>query len=459
MPSATAAVTEADPAATRVVAASAGRSRPAADPRRRPRRRGTGTEIVTLSSSTIDDGLRVVTERMVDARSVTMGFWVGTGSVDETGALWGASHFLEHLLFKGTTTRSARSIAEAVDASGGDMNAFTTREYTAFYVRLLAEQADIGLDILSDILWSPAFRPDEFESERQVILEEILMHNDEPADLVHDVLAGALWPDHPLGREVLGEEDTISAMTRGQVADFHGEHYRPGNMVFAAAGALDHDRVAASLTERLRGVTGGVTPARRPPVIGSGGPVVVSRATEQAHVAVGVPAIDRHDDRRYVLSILDHVLGGGMSSRLFQEVREERGLAYSVYSYKASYEGAGALAVYAGTSPAHVRQVLDLIHAELDAMAAKGITEAELASARSHVRGSLVLGLEDSGARMSRIGHGQISHGRVAPLEEVEERYAAVTVEDVAALAAEVLEGPRSVAVIGPFDDDEIARR
>jgi predicted Zn-dependent peptidase len=414
---------------------------------------------MTLSTSTIDDGLTVVTERMVDARSVTMGFWVGTGSVDESGALWGASHFLEHLLFKGTSERTARSIAEAVDASGGDMNAFTTREYTAFYVRLLAEQADLGLDILSDILWSPAFRPDEFESERQVILEEILMHNDEPADLVHDVLAAALWPDHPLGREVLGEEATISAMTRGQVADFHREHYRPANMVFAAAGDLDHERIAAGLTARLRGVSGGSTPTRTAPVPGAGGPVVVSRATEQAHVAVGVAAIGRHDERRYVMSILDHILGGGMSSRLFQEIREDRGLAYSVYSYKASYDGAGALAVYAGTSPSNVRQVLDLIHGELDVMASKGITAAELASARSHVRGSLVLGLEDSGARMSRLGHGQVSHGRVVPLSEVEEGYAAVTVDDVAALAAEVLDGPRSVAVIGPFDDDEIARR
>jgi predicted Zn-dependent peptidase len=403
---------------------------------------------MTLTASAIDDGLTVVTESMAEARSVTMGFWVGTGSVDETGSLWGASHFLEHLLFKGTSGRSARSIAEAVDAVGGDMNAFTTREYTAFYVRLLADQLDLGLDILSDILWSPAFRPDELESERQVILEEILMHNDEPADLVHDVLAAALWPDHPLGREVLGEEETISAMTREQIADFHHRHYRPGNMVFAAAGALRHEQVTDGLTGRLQGVTGGATPPRTAPVTGDGRPVVVTRPTEQAHVAVGMPAIGRHDDRRYVMSILDHVLGGGMSSRLFQQIREERGLAYSVYSYKSSYDGAGALAVYAGTSPSNVPEVLDLVHAELDAMAAKGITEAELA-----------LGLEDSGARMSRIGHGQLNHGRVTPLDEVEAGYAAITVDDVAALASEVLGSPRTVAVIGPFDDDEIARR
>jgi predicted Zn-dependent peptidase len=414
---------------------------------------------VSLAHSVLDDGLTVVTERMADARSVTMGFWVGTGSVDETGALWGASHFLEHLLFKGTAERTARSIAEAVDAIGGDMNAFTTKEYTAFYVRLTAEEAELGLDILSDILWAPAFRPDELESERQVILEEILMHGDEPADLVHDVLAEAMWPAHPLGREVLGEEESISAMTRRQIADFHAEHYRPANMVFAAAGALDHAAIVDGLEARTRGVTGGVGPTRSTPAAPGGAVRVINRPTEQAHVTVGVPSIGRDDDRRYALSLLDHVLGGGMSSRLFQEIREDRGLAYSVYSYRSSYQGAGSLAVYAGTSPGNLGQVLDLIHAELDRMAASGITAAELASARSHVRGSLVLGLEDSGARMSRIGHGQLNYGRVMPLEEVEARYDEITVDDVGALAAEVLGGPRSVAVVGPFDDEAIARR
>ncbi len=415
--------------------------------------------VVSVETTTADDGLTVVTERMADSRSVTMGFWVGTGSVDETGGQWGASHFLEHLLFKGTSERSARSIAEAVDAVGGDMNAFTTKEYTAFYVRLLAEEADLGLDILSDILWAPAFRPDELESERQVILEEILMHADEPADLVHDVLAGVLWPDHPLGREVLGDQGTIVAMTRDQIAAFHAEHYRPVNMVFAAAGDLDHAAIVAGLAERRHGAHGGTSPKRSTPNEGKGGPIVVERPTEQAHLAVGVPAIGRHDERRYVLSILDHVLGGGMSSRLFQEIREERGLAYSVYSYRSSYADTGALAVYAGTSPGHAGQVLDLIHAELDRMAEHGITEAELLSARSHLRGSLVLGLEDSGARMSRIGHSQLGHGRVASLEEIEGRYADVDVDDVAALAETILSGPRSVALVGPFDDDRVARR
>jgi predicted Zn-dependent peptidase len=414
---------------------------------------------VSIAVTTNDDGLTVVTERMSDIRSVTMGFWVGTGSVDEPGPLWGASHFLEHLLFKGTADRSARSIAEAVDAVGGDMNAFTTKEYTAFYVRLLADSVDLGLDILSDILWAPAFRPDELESERQVILEEILMHGDEPSDLVHEVLAAAQWPGHPLGREVLGEEATILAMTRDQIARFHTHHYRPGNMVFAAAGAIDHEQIARGLAARSRGITGGSPPVRYQPAVGPGGPAVVERPTEQAHVAVGVPGIHRHDDRRWVLAVLDHILGGGMSSRLFQEIREERGLAYSVYSYRSNYQNTGALAVYAGTNPANAGQVLELIHTELDRMAEKGISAAELAAARSHLRGALVLGLEDSGTRMSRIGHAQLSYGRVPEVEEIEAGYAAVSVDDLSDLAAELLTGPRTVAVVGPFADDQVAQR
>jgi predicted Zn-dependent peptidase len=416
-----------------------------------------GVRQVSLADVTLDGGLTVVTESMPDARSVTLGFWVGTGSADETGSLWGASHFLEHLLFKGTEDRSARSISEAVDAVGGDLNAFTTKEYTSFYVRLLAEQVELGLDILSDILWTPAFRADELESERRVILEEILMHNDEPADLVHEVLAGAMWPEHTLGREVLGEEATILAMTRDQIAGFHAEHYQPANVVFAAAGALDHGTVADGIARRVGGRKGGGHPVRTLPAAGPGGAAVVERDTEQAHLAVGVPALARGDERRYALSILDHILGGGMSSRLFQSIREERGLAYSVYSYRQAYEHTGALVVYAGTSPDKAREVLGLVREELDRMAAGGITDAELEGARGHLRGSLVLGLEDSGSRMSRIGHARLTHGSVPDVAELEARFNAVTVGDVGDLAADLLGAPRTVAVVGPYSDETVA--
>jgi predicted Zn-dependent peptidase len=409
---------------------------------------------VTFATTTLDEGLTVVTERMPGVRSVSIGFWVGTGSVDETPGQSGASHFLEHLLFKGTPTRTARAIAEAVDAVGGDMNAFTTKEYTTFYVRLLSDDLDLGLDILSDIIWSPAFRPDEMESERQVILEEILMHADEPADLVHDVLAGALFPGHPLGREVLGEEATVGAMEVDALASFHAAHYRPANIVVAAAGDLDHDEVTAGLAARVAGRSGGANPARRAPSAPPMARVVLPRPTEQVHLAVAVPAPDRDDEDRHAMSIVEHVIGGGMSSRLFQSIREERGLAYSVFAYRLGFQGAGALAVYAGTSPAHTTEVLDLVNAELDRVASSGITQAELDAARGHVRGAMALGLEDSGARMSRIGHSQTVHGRVLSLDEVDARLQALSVDHVNEVAARWLPRARTTACVGPFEGD-----
>ncbi|MBV9660203.1 MAG: insulinase family protein [Acidimicrobiales bacterium] len=404
----------------------------------------------TLRSSTLDGGLTVVTERMSDVRSVSIGFWVGTGSVDEADAQAGSSHFLEHLLFKGTARLTAREIALAVDSVGGDMNAFTTKEYTTFYLRLLAEDAGMGADLLSDIIWAPAFRPDEFESERQVILEEILMHADEPADLVHDVLAGALFPGHPLGREVLGFADTVSALTVDDVARFHGRHYQPGNIVVAAAGLVDHDRLVETIAARMDGRSGGRGPERESPKDQTGGRIDIDRDTEQAHIALAVPGPDRDDEDRHALSIVEHVLGGGMSSRLFQAIREERGLAYAVYAYRLGFEGAGALAVYAGTSPDHAAEVLELIEAEVESVANDGITEAEMEAARGHVRGALALGLEDSGARMSRIGHAQLVHGRVLPLDEVYQRVAGLTLDDVNDVARRWLSGPRTVATVGP---------
>ncbi|MGH7751019.1 MAG: M16 family metallopeptidase, partial [Candidatus Dormibacteria bacterium] len=326
---------------------------------------------------------------------------MGVGSVDEAPAIAGASHFLEHLLFKGTEQRSARSIAEAVDAVGGDMNAFTTKEYTAFYLRVLAKGVgrrghsglNLALDVLSDIFWNPALREGELESERQVILEEILMHADEPSDLVHDVFAEGLFGGHPLGREVLGDAGTVTEMTRDQVMDFHRHHYRPVNVVVAAAGAVDHEELVAGIQERMGERSGGEPPARHVPS-GAGRPsVVVNRPTEQAHVVVGVPGPGRDDDSRYALAILDQALGGGMSSRLFQTIREERGLAYSVYSFHQGFDGVGAVGVYAGTSPELATQVLELIHAELDKVAEEGLTKEEIERAKGHLLGSTMLSL------------------------------------------------------------------
>ena len=392
---------------------------------------------------------------MPDVRSVTAGFWVGTGSRDEDSPLSGASHFLEHLLFKGTASRSAREIAEAVDAVGGDLNAFTTKEFTAFYVRVLSDALDLGLDILCDIISAPAFRPDEVEAERQVILEEILLREDEPADLVHEVLCDALFPDHPLGREVLGLEETVKAMETGAIRDFFAHHYRPANMVFAAAGDLDHDQVVAGLVERLGEGAGGAAPERERPSRPPRSIAVVRRQTEQAHVAIGLPAPDRHAPQRWALAVLNHALGGGLSSRLFQEIRERRGLAYSVYSYRTAYDDTGALVVYAGTSPERAAEVVDLIGIELSRMAETGLTPRELSVARGHLRGDLALSLEDSAARMSRIGRSLLLHSEVLAVEEIAARIESVTLDQVGEIAGAVLGAPRTLAVVGPFDQSD----
>jgi predicted Zn-dependent peptidase len=388
---------------------------------------------------------------MPDVRSVSMGYWVGIGSRDEAPERSGASHFLEHLLFKGSQQRSAQEIAEAVDEVGGDLNAFTTREYTAFEVRLLAEHLDLGLGILGEIMWRPSFRPEEVEAERSVILEEILMSHDEPEDLVHDLFGEALFPDHPVGRSILGDEASIVAMDRDGIADFHGRHYRPPQVVVAAAGALEHDAVVEAVAAACPDTTGGDPPPRTPPPAGVDARRVVKRRTEQAHLILGVRTPGTLDDDRYALELVTQALGGGISSRLFQEVREKRGLAYSVYSYRFAISDAGALAVYAGTAPKNARQVLDLFHEAFDRLAADGLTERELAIAKGQVKGSTVLGLEDSGARAGRIGRSQLVHGRVTPIDDVLDRIESVTLDDVGRVVQRLGAEERALAAIGPF--------
>ena len=405
----------------------------------------------------LDSGITVVTERMPGSHSASVGFWVGAGSRDEDPAVAGASHFLEHRLFKGTDTRSALEIAETVDAVGGEVNAFTTKEYTAYYARLLDTDLDLALDILSDIIWAPAFRPDEIEAERQVILEEILMHEDEPSDLVHDVFTEALFPEHPLGREILGDAGTIGSMARDDIASFFGQHYRPASIVVAAAGNVEHDRVAEGIERRFAGPDG-AGPERRTGIESPPRPVAVAkRPTEQAHLVVGVRGLPVHDEDRFALSALNHVLGGGMSSRLFQEVREKRGLAYSVYSYRVGYAEAGVLAVYAGTAPGRAREVLSLVRDELDRVRDECISEDELERAKGHLKGSLALSLEDSASRMSRLGRAVLVHGEVLTFDELVERTESVTLDDVARVAKRVLANERVLAVVGPFDEEDLA--
>jgi len=402
----------------------------------------------------LDSGLRVVTEALPELRSVAVGFWVGTGSRDETDPSSGSSHFLEHLLFKGTETRSAQEIAGAIESVGGEMNAFTTHEYTAFYVRVPDDQLVLALDILADVVTVPSFRPDEVESERQVILEEIRMRDDTPDDLVHEIFASALFPDHPLGRGVLGTFDSVGALPRDEIAAYHHAHYKPNNVVVAVAGNQHHDHVVGFLETRMGSIDGN-RPARRGATLGEPVPVAVfHRDTEQAHVVTGTRALHRDDPDRYALSVLNQVLGGGMSSRLFQEVREKRGLAYSVYSYRGAYLDTGALAVYAGTAPGKVDEVLAVIGGELDRLVADGgVSARELADAKGHLKGSMALSLESSAARMHRLGRSELIQGEVPSLDELVAEIDRVTTDDISRVVQRVLaDQQRVLAVVGPFE-------
>ncbi len=382
---------------------------------------------------------------------------MGTGSRDEGEHEYGASHFLEHLLFKGTELLDAGEVARMIDRVGGDMNAFTTKEYTAFYVRMLAEDSGMGIDLLCDLLARPALRTSDFESERQVILEEILMHGDEPGDMVHELASEAMFGNHGLGREVLGSADSIDAMTLEGVQSFFRHHYRPGNMVFAAAGALDHERVLDAVGERLEGLSGGESPSRQPPLAAPVPFTLCSRPTEQAHLVVATRALDRHASRRWALELLEQLLGGGVSSRLFQEVRERRGLAYSVYADSTLYDDAGVLSVYAGTAPGKAAEVVGLLEQQLGLLAEAGCTTDEVDLAKGHFRSSMLMAMEESGSRMSWIGRNQLLLGRQLGVDEVLEQVGAVTPDDISALASELLGQDRALTVVGPFGGRDLA--
>ncbi len=398
------------------------------------------------------DGARVVTEVMPHLRSVAVGFWVGSGAVDEADHQRGASHFLEHLLFKGTDDRSAAEIAGAVESVGGDMNAFTTQEYTAFYVRVPDEHVGLALDILADVVWHPAFRADEVESERRVILEEIGMRDDTPDDVVHELANAALFPGHPLGRSVLGTRDSITAMSRDAIADYHAGHYRPGNVVIAAAGNLSHEMVMDRVGRRVPS-TGGVRPAR--PEVAHGAPIAATgerRDTEQAHLVVSMRSVARDDPDRYALSVLNQLLGGGMSSRLFQEIREKRGLAYSVYSYRAAYQAIGSFSIYAGTAPDRIAETRHVIRTELDRLVADGVPEAELEAAKGHLKGSTTLALETSSSRMHRLGRSLLTLGEVPTVDDMVAEVDAVTVDDLRRVVERVFASAEQVvSVVGPM--------
>jgi predicted Zn-dependent peptidase len=407
-------------------------------------------------------GLRVVTEAVPSVRSVTFGVWVGVGSRDESVRQAGCSHYLEHLLFKGTGRRSALDISSTVDALGGEMNAFTAKEYTCFYARVLDADLPVAVDVVSDMITSALVLGSDVDNERGVILEEIAMSDDDPSDLVHDSFAQALFGDTPLGRPILGTTESIEGLSRTTINSYYRRHYRPENMVVAAAGNLDHANVVR-LVRKAFGAAGALADHSAVPIepriggrqrLSRPGVHVERRSTEQANFVFGMPGMSRVDDRRFALGVLNSVLGGGMSSRLFQEVREKRGLAYSVYSYNAQYADTGLFGVYAGCQPDKVDQVLALCRGEVEKVVEQGISHEELIRGRGQLRGSLVLGLEDTGSRMSRIGKSELVYGELLGVNAILARIEAVGLDDVREVAAEILAAPPTLAMIGPFDED-----
>jgi len=398
----------------------------------------------------------VVTEWVPGVRSAAVGVWIGVGSRDETATQAGAAHFLEHLLFKGTARRTATQIAQEIDAVGGELNAFTAKEHTCFYAHVLDADLPLAVDLLGDVVTAASMAAPDVELERAVVLEEIAMRADDPEDLLGEVFDTALFGEHPLGLPVIGSEESIRAMTRARLHGFWRRHYTLPRMVVAAAGNVRHDQVVELVERCFPGSTASVTPdppraARRAPSA-PGGLVLHSEDTEQVHLMLGVPGLARLDPRRAALEVLNTALGGGLSSRLFQQVREQRGLAYSVYSATTSYTETGQLSVYAGCQPDRLGEVVSVTRQVVAEVAAEGLTEAEVVRAKGALRGGLVLGLEDTGSRMNRIGRHQLDLGRQRSLRQSLDAIEAVTPEQVASVAVEVLSQPFTTAVVGPYD-------
>lgn len=412
-----------------------------------------------ITRTTLPGGLRIVTEAMPGVRSASVGVWVPVGSRDETPSLAGTSHFLEHLLFKGTATRSALAIASEMDAVGGEFNAFTEKEHTCYYATVLDRDVALAVDVIADVVLNATITAPDVDVERGVVLEEIAMRDDDPADLVHEIFAEALHGDTPVGRSILGSVESIEALSRRQIHGYYRRRYTPDSMVVSVAGNVDHGEVVRLVR---RAFDGRLDPSRTPVPprrAGVSGTVpaeqvsVVADDTEQANVVVGGHGVGRHDERRFAVSVLSAALGGGMSSRLFQRVREERGLAYSVYSFTSSYADTGQFGVYAGCQPAKTAEVLDIVLGELEVVAKGDLRADEIERGKGQVRGGLVLGLEDPGARMTRIGKSELTYGDILGVDELLARIDRVTPDDVAEVAADLLTRPRSLAVVGPFGD------
>jgi predicted Zn-dependent peptidase len=432
--------------------------RPAVKAGSQPLRRGRHTAELSaaLRRSTLPGGLRVVTEYLPAVHSASVGVWVNVGSRDEGNTVAGAAHFLEHLLFKSTPTRTAVEVAQAVDAVGGELNAFTAKEHTCYYAHMLDSDLGLAVDLVADVVLNGRCAAEDVEIERDVVLEEIAMRDDDPEDALADLFLATLFGDHPVGRPVIGTVESVSAMTREQLRSFHVRRYTPDRMVVAVAGNVDHDEVVGLVRQHFRArLVRGRQPVAPRKGAGrvSGRPqlTLVNRDSEQAHVMLGVRTPGRYWEHRWALQVLNMALGGGLSSRLFQQVREARGLAYSVYSALDTFADSGALSVYAACQPERFGEVARVAAEVLNSVARDGITEAECRIAKGSLRGGLVLGLEDSGSRMNRIGRSELNYGEHRSIDHTLRALDLVTLDEVNAVARRLLDKPYGVAVLGPY--------
>jgi predicted Zn-dependent peptidase len=416
---------------------------------------------MSVRRTVLPSGLRIVTEEVPSVRSAAIGIWVNVGSRDETPAVAGASHFLEHLLFKGTTRRSALEISANIEAVGGEMNAFTSKEYTCFYARVIDTDLPMAIDVVSDLITSSIVSALDVDAERKVVLEEIAMRDDDPSDLVHDLYAETYYGDTQLGRPILGTIKSINDMTRNNVFNYYKKKYLPQDLVVAVAGNIKHKRVVAMVEEALSrdnflDVKGAPqirpnTPVKTKPMQAVG---LMNRKTEQAHMFYGMEGVARSDERRFAMGVLASALGGGMSSRLFQEIREKRGLAYSVYAYAQQFAGSGQIGFYAGCNPTKAIEVIEIIREVLADVAQNGMSYEEIERAKGAVRGSLVLSQEDSGSRMSRIGKNEIVYGQVMGFDDILKAISRVNSTDVRNIASEYLTKSPTLALVGPFKSE-----
>ncbi len=401
----------------------------------------------------LPNGIRVVTEHLPHVRSVSLGVWFETGSRDETLEQRGYSHLIEHLAFKGTSKYTARDIAEIMDTSGGHLNAFTGKEHTCYYARILDEHFDQAADILREMLLCSSYDPAEIDKERGVILEEIKMYEDTPDEMVHDLFCEALWPEHALGRNILGDKPSIKRAGRDDLLHFVQTYYTTDRLVVAAAGHVEHQRVVDEVAAAFDSLQHQSPSNRVTPAAHGAETLKKTKDTEQVHLCIGGPGLARDDERKYALYILDTITGGGMSSRLFQELREERGLVYSTFSYHSSYADAGSFTLYAGFSPEHYQQVIDVIEAELLSLAREPISDDELHRAKSQLKGSLMLSLESTTNRMTRLARGEMNFGKLFGPDEIAAAVDAVTKDDLYGLAQDLFRMDRlCIAAIGPLN-------